>query len=122
MIEENGVIIFEIETSAWLKNSYMYIPARMKQFFPDDCFIPRGTSKENAHLVNERGIKITYQGTNETSTCLLELRSSGVFRPSERGFIARFYSVNSARVGDTINIVRTAPRHFHVSLVGSIQR
>lgn len=104
---------------AWLKdvNSYMNIPSHFKTSFPDDCFIPRGTGRENKHLLAERGIALEYQGAHEPVQCFMELRDSGQFRPSNRGSIKAFYSANNAQVGDSISFVKKSDRVFQVVLV-----
>ena len=107
-----------IASEAWIKesNSYMNIDAQHKTFFPDDCFIARGTGGENKGLLAERGIDLDYEGVGETFRCFLELRDSGKFRPSNRGSIRSFYRVAKAKSGDTIMFTQTSPRKYKVTL------
>lgn len=112
-------ISFLIESEAWVKqkNSYLNIPSNLKHFFPDDCFIARGTAEENKALLMERGIDIQYEGDGEASKCFMELRDSGKFRPSFRGNIRRFYEKNGAAAGDTVEIRKTGERTYFAALV-----
>lgn len=104
---------------AWLKeaNSYMNIQSQYKTNFPDDCFIARGTGKENQHLLAERGIALEYQGASEPVQCFMELRSGGQFRPSNRGAIRAFFSATNAEAGDSISFIKKADRVYQVVLV-----
>lgn len=110
-----------IKTEAWVKeaNSYMNIDPQFKTFFPDDCFIARGTGKENHPLLASRGIDLEYQGSGESVRCFLELRDSGHFRPSNRGSIKSFYRANQAKPGDSIVITQVSTRKFKITLVKS---
>lgn len=108
---------------AWLKeaNSYMNIQPQYKTNFPDDCFIARGTGKENQNLLAERGITLEYQGVFEPVQCFMELRSGGQFRPSNRGAIRAFYKATNAEAGDSISFVKKSNRVYQVVLVKSAQ-
>lgn len=104
---------------AWLKeaNNYMNIESQYKTNFPDDCFIARGTGKENQHLLAERGIALEYQGASKPVQCFMELRSGGKFRPSNRGAIRAFFSATNAEAGDSISFIKKADRIYQVVLV-----
>jgi len=119
MNHSNTKISFLIESDKWVdeKNSYMNIPAELKTFFPDDCFIARGTGKENKALLLERGVDIQYEGSSAPVKCFMELRDSGKFRPSSRGHIKAFYAQTGAALHDSIEIQKTGERTFAVSLV-----
>lgn len=108
-----------IDSEKWIKenNNYMNIDPQYKTFFPDDCFIARGTGRENKELLAERGIDLEYEGSGETVKCFLELRDSGKFRPSDRGAIKSFYRFTNATVGDKIEFTQISPRKFKVTLV-----
>ena len=108
-----------IKSEKWVKetNNYMIIDPQYKTFFPDDCFIPRGTGRENKKLLPERGIDLEYEGSGEAVRCFLELRRSGKFRPSDRGAIKSFYRSTKAKVGDRIEFTQLSPRKFRGSLV-----
>lgn len=110
-----------IKSEAWIKeaNSYMNIDSQFKTFFPNDCFIARGTGRENEHLLPERGIDLEYQGAGESVRCFLELRTGGQFRPSNRGSIRAFYRAIKAKVGDVIVIDQVSPRKFKFSLAAN---
>lgn len=111
-------ILVTIKSEAWLKeaNSYMNIEPQMKEFFPDDCFIARGTGRENQHRLADRGIQITYQANASPVQCFMELRDSGHFRPSGRGSIKSFYTATNASVGDTIVIKKLSVRMYSITL------
>jgi len=119
MNQSNTKISFLIESEKWVaeKNSYMNIPAELKSFFPDDCFIARGTGKENSALLLERGIDIQYEGNSALVKCFMELRDSGKFRPSSRGHIKNFYAQTGASLNDAIEFRKSGERVFLVSLV-----
>ena len=119
MNQSSTQISFPIESEKWVdeKNSYMNIPAELKSFFPDDCFIARGTGKENKALLLERGIDIQYEGNSAPVRCFIELRDSGKFRPSARGHIKTFYAQTGAGLHDSIEFRRSGERAFVVSLV-----
>jgi len=108
-------------SQTWLNeaNSYMYIQPMYKTNFPDDCFIPRGTSRENQNLLPERGITLEYQGILEPVQCLMELRPDGKFRPSNRGAIKAFYKATNAEAGDSISFIKKSNRVYQVTLVKS---
>ena len=107
-----------IKSEAWVKesNSYMNIDAQFKTFFPDDCFIARGTGGENKNILADRGIDLEYEGVGATIRCFLELRDSGQFRPSNRGSIRSFYRATKAKSGDTIVFTQISPRKYKVTL------
>lgn len=113
-----ATISLKIESLAWVReeNSYMNIPAQFKSCFPDNCFIARGTGKENQHLLVDRGIELAYDGSGIPVRCFLELRNSGKFRPSNRGAIKAFYLANDAQAGDTIVFTKLEERLFKVEL------
>ena len=98
-------------------NNYMNIDSQCKTFFPDDCFIARGTGRENQNLLSERGIWLQYEGASAAVQCFMELRSGGKFRPSNRGAIKDFYSNTKARVGDEIVFEKKSDRTYGVKLV-----
>ena len=108
-----------IESEKWVKesNSYMNIAPQYKTFFPDDCFIARGTGRENKGLLAERGIDLEYEGSGDAVRCFLELRDNGKFRPSDRGAIKSFYRFTKAAMGDRIEFSLLSPRRFKVTLV-----
>lgn len=108
-----------IESEKWVNesNNYMNIASQYKTFFPDDCFIARGTGKENKALLAERGIDLEYEGSGEPVRCFLELRDSGKFRPSDRGAIKSFYRFTKATLGDRIEFTQISPRRYKVTLV-----
>jgi hypothetical protein len=112
-------IAFPIRSAAWTKekNSYMDIPSHHRAFFPDDCFIDRGSGKQNAHRAVTSGVLVHYDGEPEAVPCLLEVRlDSGSFRPAGRGYIKRFFKFTGAKPGDLIVIKCIAPRSYSVSL------
>ncbi len=115
MVDELRV---EISSVAWLKetNSYMEIQSQYKTNFPDNCFIPRGTGRENKHLLEKRGIFLVYQDAAEPVQCFMELRSGGKFRPSNRGAIKSFYKSTEAKFGDVIVFVKKSERVYQVLL------
>lgn len=108
-----------IESEKWVNesNNYMNIDPQYKTFFPDDCFIARGTGRENRELLAERGIDLEYEGSGDAVRCFLELRDSGKFRPSDRGAIKSFYRFTKAKMGDRIEFTQISPRRFKVTLV-----
>jgi hypothetical protein len=111
----------KIASDAWVKeaNSYMNLDPQFKTFFPDDCFIARGTGRENQHLLSERGIRLEYQGVGEVVQCFMELRSGGQFRPSNRGAIKAFYKATGAKLGDGIGFIKLKDRAYKVVLAKS---
>lgn len=116
-----GELIVKIESEAWVKeaNSYMNLAPQFKTFFPDDCFIARGTGRENQHLLADRGIRLEYQGIGDAVQCFMELRSGGQFRPSNRGAIKAFYKATGADVGDDIGFIKVTDRTYKVVLAKS---
>ena len=112
----------KIASDAWVKeaNSYMNLDPQFKTFFPDDCFIARGTGRENQHLLAERGIRLEYQGGGDFVQCFMELRSGGQFRPSNRGAIRAFYKATGAKAGDSIRFVKATDRAYKVFLEKSL--
>ncbi|WP_146115053.1 hypothetical protein [Malikia spinosa] len=108
----------EILSEAWMKegNNYMNIDSKYKTFFPDDCFIARGTGRENKDLLSERGIWLQYEGAIDAVQCFMELRSGGKFRPSNRGAIKDFYSSTKAQVGDKIVFEKKSDRIYGVKM------
>lgn len=111
-------LIIKIASEAWIKeaNSYMNLDPQFKTFFPADCFIARGTGRENHHLLADRGIRLEYQGVGDAVPCLMELRSGGQFRPSNRGAIKAFYKATGAEVGDEIGFIQITDRTYKVIL------
>jgi hypothetical protein len=114
----NDQIQVPISSEAWFnkKNNYFYLSPQDKGFFPDDCFIARGTGTENKELLATRGIDIEYAGSAEAVRCFMELRNDGKFRPSNRGSIAGFYRANPPKVGDVIVVSKQSERRYRVSL------
>lgn len=112
-------IAVSIASAAWFdeKNNYMMIPSALKSFFPLDCFIPRGTGRENKDHLIERGIDLVYQGQATPVRCFLEVRDNGVFRPSNRGAIKAFYAHTKPKVGDQIVFVSNGSRSYTVALL-----
>ena len=108
-----------IESAKWVSpdNNYMNIPSQHKTYFPEDAFIPRGTGKQHKHLLDEKGITLFYEGSSAPTRCMLELRESGKFRPSDRGAIRSFYEATGAKEGDIIVFAKSGEREFRVSLV-----
>lgn len=109
-------ITIEISSDAWLRNNYMNFPGQKKTFFPDDCFIARGTGTENKFLLDARGIDIRYQFSPEPVRCHMEQRAGTQFRPSNRGAIRIFYEKTQAKMGDSIVIKKILDRTFEISL------
>ena len=59
-----------IPSEAWVseKNNYMYIGKQYKSWFPDDCFIARGTGRENKERLAAHGIEVHYQHASEAES------------------------------------------------------
>lgn len=113
-----NAILVRISSEAWVKeaNSYMNVDQQFKTFFPDDCFIARGTGRENEGLLTDRGIVLQYKGASEPVRCFMELRAGGQFRPSNRGAIKSFYKATGAKVGDSIRFEKVGERSYLVDL------